>query len=332
MKNILLLSILFALFACKKDEIPVTIQSYLNDKMVQEIVTNPSGTKVFFLSAIVDKNASPLLCSLPFIYQLSCTDGTKTLYFENLKSITDLAVDESCNVYACMFNRIVKFSPPHDSIAIKEVSAVFASIATSPEGKIWAGTYGDGLYYFDTHVWNRYTSKNSALSGNSISRIEMGMDNSVWLSVQGDTGSIAHIVDGVFTTFKWTDLIGKNISYLSQLAVDKSGKAWVCYYSDNVMKLATISQNGTLTILTPEFLNGNTVMKLRSDYNGEIYILINTASQSKLYLYDDSSWEELYVGDVDNFIYDAAIDANQKLWLGTQNGLIETGQANYPND
>jgi ligand-binding sensor domain-containing protein len=279
---------------------------------------------VFFLSATIDKNAPPYLCSIPYIYQLSCTDGTKTLYFENLARVADMAVDEACNLYACMGNKLVKFTPPHDSITIRESSKIFSSIVTNSEGKIWAGTYGDGLYYYDTHVWNRYSSHNSNLSGNSISRVETGKDNSIWLSVEGDTSSLTHIADGVFTTYKWKDLIGKNISYLFQLAVDKTGKAWVCYNSENSIKLATLSQNGELTILTPEFIGENTITRLRSDYNGDIYLIINTGSRSKLYLYDNSSWNEIFVSEVDSYIHDATIDANQNLWLGMQKGLLKT--------
>lgn len=325
MKNLLLLTLVLFCMACKKEEAPLTIESFLQDKSVQKINTNPSGAKVFFLSSSVDPEAPIHTCSLPLVYQLSCTDGSKTLYFEKLRGVVDMAVDEECNLYAIMGNKVVKFTPPHDSTTIKTSASGFTSIITDATGGVWAATYGEGLYYTydDTYKWQRYSSHNSNLTGNNITEIAIGKNNDIWAAVSGDTSSLAYISNGSITSYKWKDMVGKNFNYLQQLAVDKEGNAWVSYYLDSKNWFVKVSKTGVLMEQTPvtgiEFEN----VKLRADFNGDIYFIGRTTGRSKIFVNNGTTWKELKI-NTDLYIFDATIDSQQNLWLGTQNGIIKT--------
>jgi hypothetical protein len=323
MRTIFFVMLVLGILGCKKEEDPITIESFLSNKQVNEISTNPSGTKVFFLSATIDKDAPPYMCSIPFIYQISCTDGTKTLYFEGLRSVGDITVDEACNLYACMFNRIVKFIPPHDSVTIKTCATVFSSVVSDSEGSIWAGTYGDGLYYYDKYNWYRYSSHNSNITGNTISHLEIGKTGDIWLTSDGDTASITHISGGVFNAYKWKALLGKNPS-VSQLAVDKDGNAWVAYYLDNIVHLAKVSKNGTLVAQNLDLSQNKNLVKLRSGYTGDLYMIIHSGEQSKLYVYNDPVWKQVLTNTGNAYMRDATIDASQNLWLGTTEGIVKS--------
>jgi hypothetical protein len=325
MKNYLLtISIALLIASCEKETDPVAIENYLSEKVVNRIITNPSGAKVFFLSAVVDPNFEPWRCSIPFIYQLSCTDGEHTLYFENLHSVGDIAVDENCNLYACMLRNLVKFIPPKDSSSILQTNSIFSAVATDSAGKIWAGTYGGGLYYYDSHVWEHYTSANSGLTGNNISNVEIGKNNDVWISVSGDTGSLTCISDGIFKTFEWKkDLLGKNVDYISHLAVDKDGIAWVAYY-DEGYKLITIDKNGNLNEIQEDFFVNKNIARLGTNYMGNIYLITYSENKSGLYFHNGFIWNEAILNVGDSYVNDIALDAEHNLWIGTSTGLIKS--------
>lgn len=323
MRTIFFVMLVLGILGCKKEEDPITIESFLNNKEVNEISTNPSGTKVFFLSATIDRDAPPYVCSIRYIYQISCTDGTKTLYFEGLRFVNDITVDEECNLYACMLNKIVKFTPPHDSATIKTSTGVFSSVISDSEGNIWAGTYGDGLYYYDKFNWSRYSSHNSNLTGNTISHLEIGKTGDIWLTTDGDTASITHISGGVINAYKWKALLGKNPSVF-QLAVDKEGNAWVAYYLDNIMHLAKMEKNGTLVSQNFNLSQNQNIVKLRVDYAGDLYMIIHSGELSKLYVYKDLVWKQLLTNTGNAYMRDATIDANQNLWLGTTEGIVKS--------
>ena len=320
-KYLTLIVIPLILLGCRKSEEPLTIENYLTGKVVQKITTNPSGTKVFFLSAVIDKDAPPWICSIPYIYQLSCTDGDHTLHFENLHYVTDVAVDDDCNLYACMGLNLVKFIPPQDSATILTSSLGLTSVITDTSGNIWAGTYNEGLYYFDKHVLTCYTPENSALKSKQIGDIAIGVKNDIWVSVSGDSGSMTLVSGGSFNTWTWKELIGSNISYISHLAVDKNGAAWISYYDNNTPRLSTLSKNGTFSNMEPGFPGGSQISMLKSDYSGNIYMITYNVSQSKLYKYTGSGWKEIAIDSGEEYVYDVTVDASGYLWFGTSKGV-----------
>jgi ligand-binding sensor domain-containing protein len=99
----------------------------------------------------------------------------------------------------------------------------FSSMAEGPDGTVWFGTYGKGLFSFNGTAWARYTEAEGLPSG-SVEDIAFTPDGTLWLDV---IGGLAHF-DG--TTFELVDPEAMGDwqgEYPDGLGVGPDGALWV---------------------------------------------------------------------------------------------------------
>ena len=322
MKKLLLL-LIFAMLpvGCEKtDPVPQNIQDYLNEKSVFEVVTNPDATKIFFLSGVIDENAPPYLCSIPYIYQLSCTDGNSILTFENLYGIRNIAVDNTCNLYACIGPDLIKFTPPHDSISIRRISSGFTSVAVDNNGNVWAGTWDEGLYSYSGITWKHYTPENSILPDTYIADV-MSADNVTWVILSDEDFSVIRIDGTDWKIYKISELSVSENSYLNSCTVDPAGTAYISFRSDQNTYIYKLNTEGISNLNLPENIRNSYISKMKTDLNGNVYFVVNQSGIGKIYCLKSGNWFRVQFSEEIEAISDIAIDVSDNLWIGTNNGV-----------
>ncbi|MBT4483232.1 MAG: T9SS type A sorting domain-containing protein, partial [Candidatus Latescibacteria bacterium] len=96
------------------------------------------------------------------------------------------------------------------------------TIATAPDGTIWAGTM-TGVSKYDGDTWISYTVDNG-LANNHVTSIACGSEGEVWIgSDQG--GGVSHYNGETWTTFTTDDGLGHNS--ISALAVGPDNTVWI---------------------------------------------------------------------------------------------------------
>lgn len=322
MRNLLFIVTVMVLLSCEKTgNKPQNFDEYLKEKTIFKITTDPLGSKVFFLSGIVDQNVPPYVCSIHYIYQLSCTDGAYFVAFENLDYIADFTVDNNCSLYACNGPNLIKLSPPHDSITVKKISNVFSSVSAGSNGDIWAGTWGDGLYHYNGNSWIHYNSENSDLPADNISEVICSTSGITWATVADDSVSIIRITDESWKIFGYKNHGGDNPLYINAFTVNKEGLAYVTLWIDNRTCLMTINDLGFNQVDLPAAMADLTISRLESGLQGEIYAIIRKQDQSEIYLLDGEEWFKVVLDKQIIHFNEIAVDADNNIWIGTQNGV-----------
>ena len=321
MKNLLFIVTVMVLFSCEKtDNKPQSIDKYLKEKTIFEITTNPSGSKVFFLSGVRDEDVPPYVCSIRYIYQISCTE-TDFLAFENLNYITDIEVDDECNLYACSGPNLIKYTPPHDSSTIKKISNGFSSVAAGNNGEIWSGTWGDGLYHYDGNSWIHYNSENSGLPADDISEVICSASGITWATVADETGSIIRITDESWIIFEYKDLGGENTPYINAFAVNTEGLAYIALWIGNRTYLMTIDNIGFNQVDLPAAMADLTISRLERGMQEDIYAIIQKQDLSEVFLFDGEEWFKVVLDKQIIYFNEIAVDSGNNIWIGTQNGV-----------
>jgi ligand-binding sensor domain-containing protein/signal transduction histidine kinase len=100
----------------------------------------------------------------------------------------------------------------------KPVSAILAS----PEGSIWVGTDGNGLYRFKDENWSHFDKQNG-LQSDSIRVLHSKSRNTVWIGTAD--GGLSRWRDGRIVTF--TSREGLPDDVVSQIQEDDAGRLWL---------------------------------------------------------------------------------------------------------
>lgn len=99
----------------------------------------------------------------------------------------------------------------------------FNSMAETPDGTLWFGTNGNGLFSFDGATWQRYTEDDGLISG-SVEGVACTPDGTLWLDVIGGLtrfdGATFEVID--------PEVMGSwHGEYPDGLAVGPDGALWV---------------------------------------------------------------------------------------------------------
>ncbi|MBN2613192.1 MAG: hypothetical protein JXB00_16685 [Bacteroidales bacterium] len=324
MKKLSFILLLVFLASCEKQGTgPQNLEDFLSDRMIIEIITNPSGNTVFFLSAIIDENAPPYICSLPLIYQLSCTDSKKAIYFENLHGIYRIAADDANNIYACQGSKLIKFLPSHDSMTIKQISSGFSCLDIDVTGNIWAGTWNEGLYMYSGNNWLQYTAANSLLPEGNVSDICCSNEHVTWALVTNEQSYIVRITDGNWNVFQYDEQTGEDYIYLSSFTADKHGNAYISYTQSGTSYLKRVDENGISEIQLPTLIRNKNLTSLNFDSEDNLYFVNNNQDFSEIWCSKNNGWEQVHTDNSINYIHDIEFDSAGYLWIGTGKGAFK---------
>lgn len=152
--------------------------------------------------------------------------------------------------------------------------------AKSPDGNIWFGTYGNGIFVQCAESKNTFVinSTNDHLSNDNISHIFFTDQNTVYISTLGGGLIIAHVeIEGnnklfrIVKTYREADGLGSDYVYAS--ATDSTGKLFIATDGGGLQMLA----NGKFRDLVKENkLASNTIFSLCRDEFNNIWASSNS--------------------------------------------------------
>jgi ligand-binding sensor domain-containing protein len=162
-------------------------------------------------------------------------------------------------------------------------------LTVAPDGSVWAGNYGDGLYQYDWTSWHHWTPSNCPMVGAApdgsywaVTAVLADPIGNIWVS---SFGGIHHLLMGVFAPY----------------APDST---WQLFYADSIGLTTNF-----ITVLKSQ---GNTVWVGRGDG------LDRLDHQGTPFDNSDDRW----LTDITNLnIADMSFDPAGNLWLATASGL-----------
>jgi ligand-binding sensor domain-containing protein/DNA-binding response OmpR family regulator len=202
-------------------------------------------------------------------------------------------------------------------------------------GKIWIGTYGDGIYIYDksapkgSRIQNHRTQSTAWLPSSIIYAIKEDSKGKVWIGTRFGLTMLAP--DGTGVRFDSLPVDGKTMQSITVRAIEEgvNGDMWIACSNAGIIR---ISGNGTDTTQyrTEHFsidnakLNSENSLCIYKDFQNRIWAgtegggLNLYDAQKKTFIPVHSEWN--LPGDN---IFSILGDKQGNLWLGTNVGLIK---------
>lgn len=238
-------------------------------------------------------------------------------------------------------------------------SNIVTSLASAPDGGVWAGTETSGVSHFDGQTWTTYTA-DDGLADNEVRGIDVGPDGSVWIS----TGSgLSRFRDQTWTTHTPGEELGIDVSEAIAVGLDGSvwvntdsglsrfdGQNWITYtvddgLADNSVSGIAVAPDGALWALTERgvsrfagevWISHATDNALAGRYDGRAMAVtpdgalwIGTLGRG-VSRFDGQTWA-IYTTDdglASNDVNDIAMAPDGTLWFGSGGSISRfDGQA-----
>ena len=184
-------------------------------------------------------------------------------------------------------------------------------------GNIWMATYGGGVLRYNGSEFIVY-DENSGLADNKVYSIIEDTNGRIWI---GNSGGINIIENGNLTTF--TDIDYPLESVRKVLEDKEKNEFWIATYNDGVFRY---NQSGYIRYHAGNGLLNNTVMDIKKDENGDIWL----ATYGGVSIFDGNGFRHLTIADglPSNGIIHIFKDNRNRTWLSTFNGvaILEEGR------
>ncbi|WP_370476564.1 T9SS type A sorting domain-containing protein [Tamlana flava] len=195
----------------------------------------------FLTGLAIDKDDKLWLATHNNLYQY---DGTDLVSYDWTNtdmpstSFSAIAVDNQNNKWLGLTSGLVlpRWAPPmylvkFDGMQFTKFTSSYLdgsdgailSISVCPSGKIWMGTYGNGLISFNGANWNNYSSSNSEIPPDSVWNVTVEGANIIWMSTQNGLTRF----DGVNWETYNTDNSTLPSNTINSILVDENGTKWV---------------------------------------------------------------------------------------------------------
>lgn len=197
------------------------------------------------------------------------------------------------------------------------------TVTADAKGGLWHGVSNYGAYYKDASGdWTIYNSDNSSLPSNDVKKIVLDSKGGVWFATHptyDKLGGVAYLdKDG-----KWTTYTTKNSKLPSDRVHDihlaKDGSVWI----GTTNGLAQL-KDGSWKLYKNNTVAEYNVRAITEDTDGNIYagtwswaqglLVINASGALTKYTTSNSALQN-------NYIYDLDFDANENLWVVTNDGI-----------
>jgi ligand-binding sensor domain-containing protein len=189
----------------------------------------------------------------------------------------------------------------------KDLSSYVNVIELAPDGKIWFGTQGKGVFVFDGENWINYQKKNSGIVDNDITAIAHDIDRKVWIGTREYGISV---FDGEnWTTISVSD--GLASASIGSIAIDSIGRKWIGASGVGVQ----VYDNTSWTTYTPENsgLTSPGAMDILIDSKDRCWF----ASRG-LSMFDGNEWHNYITTSNPLFgtqVKEIAVDLGNKKWI-----------------
>ena len=114
-------------------------------------------------------------------------------------AIAERAEGEQASLWFGTFNGIVRLDEQSGDWSSPGGPGVgVASLAVDRQGRLWAGTLGNGLWAWDGKAWKNYLSSNSQLPLNTVARLAVDKKGALWIgtSYASQPGGLLARLDG----------------------------------------------------------------------------------------------------------------------------------------
>lgn len=211
-------------------------------------------------------------------------------------------------------------------------------IAEDSHGKLWIGTIGGGLNLFDEDTYSfkhfRHNARDSStISSDEVFSILRDRDGDIWITT--DRGTLDYFIEkkGRFRRHVYKDVSYRSGRTGQRLIEDHTGTIWIGTEGDGLYAF----DKGTRKFVhysageKRNDLSGSVITDLREDSNGDIWLTTDGGGLNRLDLetktfvhfkhnpYDDKSL-------VNNSSYSLFIDADDTLWLGMGDGIVNVSE------
>ena len=194
-----------------------------------------------------------------------------------------------------------------------------SSLYEDHQGVLWAGTFGEGLWYYDGHLWHPFAWP-TELGDNRVLSILVDRDGRWWFGTDG--GGLS-LYDGTsWHTFTVHDGLGSN--YILDLLQDSDGHIWAATGNPYIKVGGGVSrfdpsQMRWQTFTAADGLASKLVWVLFEDRDGTLWAGGAGGERGGLNRHTDQGWEPYPVpGLVKADVTAIAQDDEGALWVATE--------------
>ena len=326
-----------------------------------ELFYSPPNIETNFFDFTADKNNWWLATKGEGLVNLNF-DGTEAYNFLNdtsltTSTLTGVLLDDVGQLWLSSRFGFFKYDG-HTFKSFSEKNGLKTSdvrdLIRDRDGNIWIATYGSGLLKFSGEEFYAYTTQDG-LSSNAVMSILEDRDRSIWLSTF-DKG-ISKFSNGAIIPYDLAELTGNNRIWTS--LYDHSDNLWfgssdglfkydgqkftqyttedsltdnmvLCLFQDQNKRIwigtskgVTIFENEKFHSFSESGAPQKRVRSIKEDKAGKIWF----ASNDGVYEYDGQSIK-IYTqlnGLPENSAFCIEVDSENKVWVGTQNGIAVKG-------
>lgn len=332
--NLILILVLMGLVSCETDDSidkkassidkKASYLDYLKDKSIIGIHIQ-GDTKYIFTSRYCDTcYVDPYMSYIPTIKEWTVINDST---FENY-SLTDFSglpiSDNNGNLYIAKGNIIYKLNDRGENEQLLSTGDYkFTSFSFDNDDNIWF--YGDnnGIAFWNKSEFKVYDTQNSQLPTDRIHGLKVDQSGIVWVSL--DFKGLLKIENGNWIVIPISEIPGLNpYSYLSGPEMVNDNSVWFEVFSpDTTSNILRLENDNWIY----EFPENTGYFNLKLDSKGIVWSICNHYDSSEykysiLKYYNNNSWIDFDISDIDNQIFTVNADDN-KVYIGTLNGLIE---------
>ncbi len=235
-------------------------------------------------------------------------------------NITAIHIDSRGRLWLGTESKGVDIFDPIKGKVIKHFSQLkdvyISDITGDNDGNIWIATFGKGLIKLHNNKIKEYTTSNSNLPSNFISRVFCDKQNRIWIgTIKGLVLLMPHSnkITPILTTDK--DL---NLLWIYSIYQNEDGNIWISTKSGNLYQIDT---NLHIKEIKDTTITQNNVIYDINGYDGTIWL----ASKKGLIKYNTKTGEKfiLYNKAINNYSgYSRLLKTDNVFYTITDNGLV----------
>ena len=191
-------------------------------------------------------------------------------------------------------------------VKIHEVTGSVRTLSVSPEGRIWAGTAGDGLYVQNEQGFDHLRAPR-VLPSNTVLSYFRDRDGNIWLGTQAGLLRLSRM------GMRLTSLQDAPDSDFGTLMRDGDGSIWIC--SSQLFRL----QGGQTERVHFAGLDGVTVRTMLRERDGALWV---GTSGRGAYRFEKSGRVEHFTSEIGtNYIRGFLQSEDGSVWIATDGGI-----------
>ncbi|MCK6648758.1 MAG: SpoIIE family protein phosphatase [Bacteroidia bacterium] len=233
--------------------------------------------------------------------------------------VRSIGEDIQGNVYVGTVAGISKINGPGVIQKVNipgEENVAFTSIIPDNKNNLWFAT-NEGIYKYNGYAYRKYKDKNGLASNNLLCGFK-DREGNFWFGTYGY--GVSKFTSEAFTSYSSKDSLPGD--YVSCIFQDSKKNMWLGVKNFGVVKF----QNGKMINYKIDVKNlknslkDNDVQAIAEDKVGNIYF----GTKTGLSIYNGSTFSNYKIKDGvsdDDNIYSIVIDKQQKIWVGSGNGV-----------